>query len=190
MQKKHTKFLFALAGCIFGAIIAHPYAMLVYGLTVPNSDKGTGFNLNLTRLLADTFSEKMLPMTIAFSFFCSVIGLLMGLLFERNARLGRLRFEMERRQAVMDSMHKLLAVLSHFILDFTLIIQAGIRQVKKEKPGQNLEGALEKIEEQAERNEQVLKLVRDEFLEHIEDSDSSLSRILELTRNVERRMSR
>ena len=187
MKKLNLKIAFTAAGLIFGILIAHPYIMLVYYLTSPGGGIGAVAGGSVIQAVADAFSPEMLPMTMAFSFFCGVIGFLAGLLLERNRRLARMKFAAQRQQAVMESLQKLLSVLSHFILNSTMVIASGIRRLRKEMQGRDLpddfEATLRKIEQQAERNEEVLKLMRgSDYLECLESADRSISKILELTK--------
>lgn len=191
MIKNNIKFVSALAGFFFGVIVAHPYVMLVYVFTNPGTGMKQAFSTDILNAVRQTFSPEMLPMAASFSFFCSVIGFLLGILYERNQKLSRLKFEMERRKAETDSMEKLLSILSHFILNSTMIIGAGVRQLKKADSALADSDVLKKIERQAEKNEEVLNLLREyEFLQYIQASDRSIEKILELTRCLEKRISR
>ncbi len=181
---------FTLSGLIFGALIAHPYIMLVYMLTTPGKGAREAFSLDIAKIVLGSFSAKMLPMAAAFSFFCASIGLLLGLLYENNQKVIKLRFEAERHKAVMASLQKTLAILSHFILNSTMVIGASVKQLRKVDKAPGLDVILERIERQAEKNERVLSLIKEcNYLEQLEDTDTSLEKVLELTRLVEKRAS-
>ncbi len=93
---------------------------------------------------------------------------------------------MERRQQVMESMHRLLSVLSHFIINSTLVIGTLVRRLEKKDVEGVLRQELEKILKEAERNEEVMKLVNKcEFLENFEETDASMEEVLQLTRKLE-----
>ena len=191
MQKKHIKFISALAGCIFGIIIAHPYVMLVYLFTTPGAAMEQGSGFNLIKAVQDTFSYEMLPMAAAFSFFCSVIGFLLGLLYERNLKFSEFRFEMEKKKAAVDAMEKLLSVLSHFIINSTMVIEAGIRQLRKTDCSASTADILDSIEKQAEKNEEVITHMKNyNYLTYMHNADKSISKILELTRSLEKCISK
>jgi len=191
MQNKHIKSISALAGCIFGIIIAHPYVMLVYFLTNPTAPMGQGFNLDLAKTFRDTFSYEMLPMALSFSFFCSLIGFLLGLLYEKKQKFSALKAEMEKKEAGVEAMEKLLSILSHFILNSTMVITSGIRQLRRSDCSASIGDILDKIEKQAEKNEEIITHMKSHnYLYHIHDADKSISRILELTRSLEKCISK
>ncbi len=193
MKKYSLKIVFTLGGLIFGVLVAHPYIMLVYYFTSPDRGHVPGGGSVFTAL-AYAFSSSMLPMTLALSFFCGVIGFLSSLLVERNRKLARMQFAVQRQEAVMGSLQKLLSVLSHFILNSTMVIASSTRRLRSKVKGMNLPADFEKtlkgIEQQAKKNEAVLKLMQEsDYLECVEGADRSMARIIELTRWLEDRIS-
>ena len=171
-------------GLIFGAVIVHPYVMVVYLFTTPQE------NPSLLALLKDTFSARMLPMAIAFSFFSMVIGFLVGVLLERNLRLQRLELEIEKGKEMTLAMNKLISVLSHFVINSTLAIKFAIKRLKKEIGEDSaLKNYLDDIEKETTMNERAIKAVMDEsFLKALERPDASIKKIIELTKMIEKRI--
>ncbi len=193
MKRHGLKIIFTLGGLIFGVLVAHPYIMLVYYFTSPDRGYVPGGG-SVLQAVAYAFSPEMLPMTLALSFFCGVIGFLSSLILERNRKLAGMQFAVQRQEAVMGSLQKLLSVLSHFILNSTMVIASSTRRLRSKVKGMNLptdfEETLKEIEQQARKNEEVLKLMQEnDYLECIEGDDRSMDRILELTRWLEGRIS-
>ncbi len=182
--KGKLKYLLAIVGLIFGAVIVHPYVMVVYLFTSPQE------NLSLLSLLKDTFSSKMLPMAIAFSFFSMVIGFLIGALFERNLRLQRLELEIEKGKEMTIALNKLISVLSHFVMNSTLAIKFAIKRLKKEiGEDTTIKNYLHDIEKETKINEKALKAVMDKsFLKELERPDTSIKKIIELTKTIEKKI--
>ncbi len=186
MLKKNVKLIFTIIGFLFGLVIAHPYVMLVYMITHPKGWGHPGHDLSVVGTISQVFSVEMVPMAAAFAIFCSLIGLLLAILFERNQKLSEMSLAMKRRRQVMESMHRLLSVLSHFIINSTLVIGTLVRRLEKRDVKGELRQELEKILTEAERNEEVMKLVNQcEFLENFEETDASMQEVLELTRKLE-----
>lgn len=205
MRKTNRKILFTLLGLVAGALIVHPYIMLVYHLTAPGMKESGG---TLAEDIAETFfsifSPEMLPMTLSFSFFCGVIGFLSAILLERNRRLAEMHFEARQHETVRQSLQKLVSVISHFVINSSLTVGYNIRQIKKRICSCSIPQAGEKktasdpaemeemfdiILRQEEKNQEVLKLVGEsQWLETLESSDTSVHRIVELTKQIEERI--
>ncbi len=177
----------------FGAIVAHPYAMMVYSLTSP--DKASTGGPSAINAAARAFSPQMLPMTLAFAFFCGVIALLSAILFERNRSMAEMQAKSRQQQAVSSALQQLVAVLSHFIIHSSLSILAEIQRLRKGDGKvcdmEKFITVLEGIEEQAEKNEAVMEFIRNpEFLDSLNENEGSLSRVIEVTKEIERHISK
>ena len=207
MTKMNRKVVFTLLGLVAGALIVHPYIMLVYHFTAPGvREAGGSFGQDIARAFTSIFSSDMLPMTLSFSFFCGVIGFLSAVLLERNRRLEEMKFQARQHEAVRRSLQKLVSVISHFVINSSLIVGYNIRQIKKSMcscslpkhgtvqgpaPPEGMEELFDSILKQEEKNQEVLKLVGESgWLETLESSDTSVQRIVELTKQIEERISR
>ena len=148
MKKIDIKYIFTAGGLLFGVLIAHPYIMLVYYFTSPGvtgaAGAGSNSTLGAARILTDAFSPDMLPMTIGFSFFCGVIGFLVGLLLERNRKLQRMKADARQHEAVMNAARKLLSVLSHFVINSTIVIASETRRLHRLSMEKGVPGGVEK----------------------------------------------
>ncbi len=207
MTKMNRKVVFTLLGLVSGALIVHPYIMLVYHFTAPGvREAGGSFGQDIASAFTSIFSSDMLPMTLSFSFFCGVIGFLSAVLLERNRRLEEMKFQARQHEAVRRSLQKLVSVISHFVINSSLIVGYNIRQIKKSMcscslpqhgtvkgpaPPEGMEYLFDSILKQEEKNQEVLKLVGESgWLETLESSDTSVQRIVELTKQIEERISR
>lgn len=176
-----------MVGIIAGVIIVHPYVMLVNLLTGPQpwigptNDIGTGGLLKI-------FIPDMLPMTIAFTFFGGVCGFLLGLVFERNERLNRYGYKIRLHSDLTTALHQLLGVVSHYILNGSLIISAHARRLEKTTTQED-QLHLAAIINQAEKNESVLKLLQETaFLQNIDPSDRTYKKLIELNQRIEQQL--
>ncbi len=191
MLKKNIKLIFTLIGFVFGVIVAHPYVMLVYLLTHPQGWEHPDHGSGLWQSVGRVFSADMFPMAASFAIFCGILGLLLGILYERNLRLNQMKLEMEKKEQIMESMHRLLSVLSHFIINSNLVIGAKVRKLQKMDMEGSLGQILKSILHEAKRNEEVMRLVNQcEFLENLEDSETSMDEILKLTKQIEVHLSK
>ncbi len=189
MLKKHIKFIFTLIGFAFGVIVTHPYVMLVYMFTYPEGLRHPEYGYSFWKSVGEVFSVEMFPMAASFAIFCSIIGFLLGILYERNLRLNHMKLEMGKKKQFMESMHGLLSVLSHFIINSNIVIGANVRKLQKMdtkgSPGRIFKRMLQEVQ----KTEEVLRLVNQcEFLENLEDSYTSMDEILQLTRQIEERL--
>ena len=136
----YRKTLFTLAGIAAGVFFVHPYVMLVHRFT----DAGHGI-MNTegdVAVLFSAFTPAMLPMTIAFGFFAGACGFLLGLLFERNQRIIRYRYTIQLHSDLTAALNQLLEVLSHYILNSSMMISGYVRRLQKvlkRKTGKHLQ---------------------------------------------------
>lgn len=181
---KYRKTGFTLAGIIIGVVIVHPYVMLIHQLTSPGQGAGSSGEDVVANLFA-AFIPAMLPMTIAFAFFGGVCALLLGLLFEHNQRIVRYQYQVRLHRDLTNSLQQLLAVVSHYILNSSLIISGQAKRLQKKAREEDLK-PLAAIALQAEKNETILKLMQDaEFLQNIDPSDNTYQKLIDLNRRIE-----
>ena len=183
-MSKYRKTVFILAGIVTGVIIVHPYVMLVHRLTDPGHGVGNSGKDVAANLFA-AFTPAMLPMTIAFGFFCGVCGLLLGLLSERNQRILRYQYQARLHCDLMNSLQQLLGVLSHYILNSSMVISSYARRLQKKAEKKDLQ-PLAVIALQAEKNEKILKVIQEaDFLENIDPSNNTYQKLVDLNRRIE-----
>ncbi|HEB70507.1 MAG TPA: hypothetical protein ENI88_12950 [Desulfobulbus sp.] len=182
----HRKTLFTLVGIAAGVLFVHPYVMLVHQFT----DAGHGVTSagKDVAILFSAFTPAMLPMTIAFGFFAGACGFLLGLLFERNQRIIRYRYTVQLHRDLTAALNQLLDVLSHYILNSSMVISGHVRRLQKSAREDDRKTLVD-IAELARRNEAILKLMQDaEFLRNIDPSDTTYQKIIDLNRRIEERL--
>ena len=80
---------------------------------------------------------------------------------------------------------QLLAVVSHYILNSSLIISGQTKRLQKKAKEEDLK-AFAAIALQTEKNETILKLMQDaEFLQKIDPSDNTYQKLIDLNRRIE-----
>ncbi len=176
-----------LAGIMAGVIIVHPYVMLVNRLTGPGPFTKQSQNFDVSGFLR-IIDPDMLPMTIAFAFFGGVCGLLLALLIERNRHILHYRYQVKMHGNLTTALHQLLGVISHYILNSSLIICAHARQLEKKTTKKN-QLHVTAIISQAQKNESVLKLIQEtEFLQNIDPSNDTYQKLIELNQKIEKHL--
>ena len=175
--------IYTLAGILAGVLIVHPYVMLV--------DRLTGAEHVLPAMdgnFLSAFNPAMLPMTVAIGFFAGCCGLLLGLVDGYVRRIERYRFQAKLHHEVNGALTQLLGVLSHYILNSSMVISGRARHLAASaRPGDRK--AIKAIIAQAERNEAVLKLMQDaDFLRRIDPSDTTYQKLIDLNRRVEEQL--
>jgi len=178
--------LFTLAGAAAGVVVVHPYVMLVDRLT------GSGHSATAVPMpvgsLFTAFAPAMLHMTIAIGFFAGLCGLLLGLLYERKQRMIRYRYQARMHRDLTRALNQLLGVVSHYILNSSMVISAHARRLEKTAHPEDQE-SLTAIARQAEKNEAVLKLMQEaEFLRNIDPSDTTYQKLIELNERIEQHL--
>ncbi len=182
---RFPKTIFSLAGIMAGIIIVHPYVMLVHQITGPGHGTGDSGKQAAINLFA-AFSPSMLPMTVAFGFFGAVCGVLLGLLFERNQRILRYQYQARMHRDLMNSLQQLLGVISHYILNSSMVISGHAGRLIKKADDRDRQ-SLAAIAQQARKNEAILKVIQEaDFLENIDPSDNTYQKLVDLNRTVEK----
>ena len=144
--------------------------------------------MDVTYGIFAAFSPSMLPMTLAFGLFGGVCGLLIGLLFDRNQRLVRYQYQARLHSDLMNSLQQLLGVISHYILNSSVVIGGHAVRLRKKVPHEDRED-ISAIIQQAKKNEEILKIIQDaEFLESIDPCDHTYQKLVELNRRIEDRL--
>ena len=184
---KYQKTCFTCGGIIAGVLIVHPYVMLVDQLTGPGHGISNAGREAASGVFA-AFSPAMLPMTVAFGVAGGVCGLLLGLLVQRNQRLVRYKYQARLHTDLMNSLHQLLGVISHYILTSSMVTGGHARRLQK-KAAEDEQEDITAIIRQARKNEEILKIIQDaEFLEHIDPCDQTYQKLVELNRRIEEQL--
>ncbi len=188
MRKVPFKTAGALIGAAAGLLLLHPYVMAVLSLA-PGMHQNHVTPPGLRSFLALIFSPSMLPMTAAFVIFASVMGLLAGMVVERERRLEKFRQERERQKAVMEAVHRLIMVLSHHIINSALAIGAGAKALSRAGSNEERGQALKEIEGRIERIEAVMRTMQEmEFQEVLHGQENGYEGVIRTSRWIEERM--
>ena len=183
----YRKTIFTLAGIAAGVFFVHPYVMLVHQFTGYGHGLGNRTEPLIGGFLA-AFTPAMLPMTVAFGFFAGVCGFLLGLLFERNERVVHYQFQTRLHRDLTSALNQLLAVVSHYILNSSMMISGHVRRLQKKGRDEDRK-TLADIVRLVQRNESILKLMQDaEFLKSIDPSDNTYRKLIDLNRKIEERL--
>ena len=178
--------VFTLAGIAVGVMIVHPYVMLVDRLT--GSGHVVGSIIPPADTLVAAFSPAMLPMTIAIGFFAGLCGLLLGLLYERNQKIIHYRYQARMHRDLTAALNQLLGVVSHYILNSSMVISGHARRLEKTAGPEDRE-SLTAIARQAEKNGDVLRLMQEaEFLRNIDPSVTTYQKLIELNQRIEKHL--
>ncbi len=187
---ENRKILATAAGIICGVVLVHPYVMIIHRFTDARHTVENIVTVSSSTTLLAFLSPQMLPMTIAFAFFGGTCGLLLGLLWERNERIIRSRYQIQLHSDLTAALHQLLGVVSHYILNGSLIISAHARRLEKKTAKEDLPH-LTSIINQAEKNESVLKLIQEtQFLQNIDPSNDTYQKLIELNQRIEKQLLR
>lgn len=144
-----------------GYFVFHPYAMLVDSLM--HIHKGGDLHIHWKELFGiarTTFEPMMLPMAVAFTLFGSVIGLLIGLVVDKQKKLHVAELENEKRRVAIDTLHRLMVTLSHYLLNANMIIGGRVRRTQKMDLNDEALASLGTIAEQAKKIDAVVAALR------------------------------
>lgn len=107
---------------------------------------------DLFAIAQDTFVPAMLPMAISFAFFNGIIGLLIGILVEKRKRL-------EQKKIALETLHRLMITLSHYLLNANTVIGGMARHCKRTESDRDILCS-EVIVEQAKKIDAVIKALK------------------------------
>jgi len=186
MAKLPLKTIGLILGGLTGFLLLHPSVMLVLSF-VTTAGGGqlppTGGILSFLRLV---FSPEMLPMSLALILFSALMGLLIGMVFERERRLDALRHENERREAVLGAVRQLVMVLSHHFLNSALVIGVNAKRLRNGTREEDRSEALDRINAQIMKMESVVSTMREiQFEEMLDGNDTDYERIIEINSQLE-----
>jgi hypothetical protein len=150
-KKYRLQILITVMGIIAGYLIFHPYTMLMHFLLNYIHETGS-LNIQWRDILTgmqETFGHRMLPMAISFALFGGAIGLLIGIISDRKKRLYAEKLENEKRKATLDTLHRLMITLSHYLLNANTVIGGMVRRSRKNEA--NVQESLNIIEKKRKR---------------------------------------
>jgi hypothetical protein len=153
--------LSTVVGALVGYFVFHPYAMLVDSLV--HIHEGGDLHIHWKEFFGiarTTFEPMMLPMAVAFTLFGSVIGFLIGLVVDKQKKLHVAELENEKRRMAIETLHKLMVTLSHYLLNANMIIGGRVRRTQKMDLSDEALASLDTIAEQARKIDAVLAALR------------------------------
>jgi hypothetical protein len=161
LERYRLHLISSVAGLFSGYLIFHPYTMLVYQLTHPHPSGELHYHWQeLSARAFEAFKPMMLPMAMPFVLFAGVIGLLIGVLMDRNKRLYLEKSEKEKRQVAVETLKNLMVTLSHYLLNANMIIGGKVRHCRKVVSDLDVSKSLEAIEEQGRKIDAVIGALR------------------------------
>ena len=138
----------ALAGCLTGYALLHPYVMFLLSLgAVPG---------HLSPLAPSEWSLQaiwaleyaMIPMAAPLALFGAAFGFLAGSYLNRAHRIQQLLIAQEKDSANLETVKVLTATLSHYLLNANMIIGGQVRHCRRYTPPHEVMESLRIIEEQ------------------------------------------
>ncbi|SPQ01191.1 hypothetical protein NBG4_460014 [Candidatus Sulfobium mesophilum] len=153
--------VFFALGALTGHLIVHPYAMVSYSLMDMMRHGSMTMDMgHVMQSAGSIFEPFMLPMTIAFSLLCGLIALLMAMLYDKKRRLHDGALENERKKASLETLHRLMVTLSHYLLNANTVIGGMIRHCRKHDSKEEVVSSLAVMEEQAHKIDAVIAALR------------------------------
>jgi signal transduction histidine kinase len=173
-----------IIGAAAGYAILHLYSMIVHGLlhlppgAVPAHD--------MANWLKTLFSPAMLAMGAAYGLLGALVGWLIHLALERQARLDGLWAEAQARDAALEASRTLLATISHYVLNANTVIGGYAHRLSHGLEGKPAED-LQHILEESHRIDALFQALRSlATLPTIEYAAGSGAKILDVAALTER----
>lgn len=181
VKRYRIQITFLIMGAVVGFLLFHPYTMIVYSLTnLPgHGSEPVHFHWkDLFALMQTTFNPTMLPMAISFAFFNAIIGLLIGIVIDKRKRL-------EEKKIALETLHRLMVTLSHYLLNANTVVAGMARRCKK--TGTNKDVVCpEVIIEEANKIDSVIKALKE--ITEIKTADYTTkgkALMIDITREIE-----
>lgn len=147
MGKFRSQILFTSIGIVTGYLMFHPYTMFVDFLMNNHPDKTGSLYMNersIFALIQATFEPAMFPMAVSFASFGGITGLLIGLIVERKKRLYAVELDNEKKKTALETLHRLMVTLSHYLLNANTVIGGMVRRGRRNEA--NVQASLDSIE--------------------------------------------
>ncbi|MBI5663544.1 MAG: hypothetical protein HZC49_00430 [Nitrospirae bacterium] len=179
--------VFTLTGIVVGYLMFHPYTMLVSFFMNNHPDNTGRLYMNeksIFTLIQATFDPAMFPMAVSFALFGSITGLLIGMIIDRRKRLYEAELENEKKKAALETLHRLMVTLSHYLLNANTVIGGMVRRSRRNEA--NVQASLDSIEEEAKKIDAVIRSLKE--ITEIRTADYTTSGkdlMIDITRNIE-----
>jgi len=190
MQKFRSQIVFTSTGFVVGYLLFHPYTMLVSYLMSNHFDKTGSIYMdrrNVFTLIRATFEPAMFPMAVSFALFGGLTGLLIGIITDRRQRLFAAELENQKKKAALETLHRLMVTLSHYLLNANTVIGGMVRKGRRNEA--NVQGSLDVIEEEAKKIDAVIRSLKE--ITEIKTADYTTSGkdlMIDITKNIEERL--
>mgnify|MGYP001581558332 FL=1 len=187
-----VKIVSSFAGAFVGYFLFLPYTMLVY--SIMRRQEGEEFHFHWKSLLSAalrSFDPMMAPMASAFMLFCAMIGLLIGIMVDKKRKLYAAEYENEKKKVALETLHRLIVTLAHFLLNANMIIGGRVRHSRKNEPNEDIIATLDVIEDQAKKIDAVitaLNRVTEIKTAHYTEEDHEL--MIDITKEIEKELNK
>jgi len=129
----------------------------------------------------------MFPMAVSFALFGGLTGLLIGIITDRRQRLFAAELENQKKKAALETLHRLMVTLSHYLLNANTVIGGMVRKGRRNEA--NVQGSLDVIEEEAKKIDAVIRSLKE--ITEIKTADYTTSGkdlMIDITKNIEERL--
>lgn len=189
-RKDLTLSCFSIIGMIIGYLIFHPYTMFVYLIMNKHQRGDVSFHIEdiFTAFFA-TLTPEMFPMAIAFAFFGSLNGLLIGLIIDKKERLHAAEHENEKKKVALETLQRLMITLSHYLLNANTVIAGMARRCLRYDSKEDIKDSVDIIEKEAQKIEAVIKAFKKITEIKIADYTSEgKGLMIDITREIEEQL--
>lgn len=150
-----------ILGAGAGHLLVHPYAMVAYSLLEMHREGHLTIHMDHVLSAARSiFDPAMLPMTISFSLLCGVAALLMGVVLDKKRKLHEAAIENEREKASLDTLHRLMVTLSHYLLNANTVVGGEVCHCRRHSSPEEITSSLKVIEDQAHKIDAVIAALK------------------------------
>jgi len=187
MGKFRSQIVFTSIGIVAGYLMFHPYTMLVDFLMNNHPDKTGSLYMNkrsIFALIRASFGPVMFPMAVSFAFFGGITGLLIGIIADRKKRLYAAELENEKKKTALETLHRLMVTLSHYLLNANTVIGGMVRRGRRNEA--NVQASLDSIEEEAKKIDAVIRSLKE--ITEIRTADYTTSGkdlMIDIAKNIE-----
>ncbi len=130
-SRQLTLLIYFIFGAGIGHLLVHPYAMVAYSLMEMYREGSFSFRMDHALSAARSiFDPVMLPMTICLSLLCGTVALLVGVVREKKRKLLEVAIENEWNRASLETLHRLMVTVSHYLLNSTAVIGGSVRHCR------------------------------------------------------------
>ena len=187
MGKFRSQIVFTSIGIVSGYLMFHPYTMLVDFLMNNHLDRTGSLYMNggsIFALIRASFEPVMFPMAVSFASFGGITGLLIGIIADRKKRLYAAELENEKKKTALETLHRLMVTLSHYLLNANTVIGGMVRRGRRNEA--NVQASLDIIEEEAKKIDVVIRSLKE--ITEIRTADyttSGKNLMIDIAKNIE-----